>query len=260
MKYIQKFISFIKESISFNQNFWKWFRNSKIKDAQGNPLVVYHGSINWDFEEFEKSWIGLTDEGYYGIGFYFTDEEEYAKEYGKNIYKCYLSCQNPFRIIYVNSTGDDRWFDLRDQLAGLKGVNLPHLKTIRTLPEGYYVKKAFDTWENNEYYSVYPVKEFYDTDKEIYGPDCHTELAAIVKFNDMLNEVDWSHFMTSYLINRIGKLNFTEILKRNGYDSVIPTTNNNQFEFSEICVFEPNQIKSIDNDGSWDLNDNNINS
>jgi hypothetical protein len=91
MKYLNNFIKFIKESIQLNDNFWKWFRNSKIVD-ENKPLVVYHGSRNWDFEEFEKSWIGLTDEGYYGIGFYFSKYLEEAKTFGENIYSCYLSC------------------------------------------------------------------------------------------------------------------------------------------------------------------------
>ena len=118
-----KYLHYFKESI--NNNFLKWFRNSKIVDKDNKPLIVYHGSRNWDFEEFEESWIGLTDEGYYGIGFYFTNSLEEAESYGSNIYSCYLSCQNPFRVISVNNTADEKWFDLRDQISELKGIDLP---------------------------------------------------------------------------------------------------------------------------------------
>lgn len=37
-----------------------------------------------------------------------------------------------------------------------------------------------------------------------------------------------------------------------GYDGLIDNL------YNQYAVFEPNQIKSIDNDGSWDLNDDNI--
>jgi hypothetical protein len=255
MKYLISFVSFIKESIQLNDNFWKWFRNSKIVDENNKPLVVYHGSNNWDFEEFEKSWIGLTDEGYYGIGFYFSKYLEEAKTFGENIYSCYLRCQNPFRLISVSNRADERWFDLRDQLADLKGIDLPHLKTIRTLPEGFYVKKIRDTYDKYDLYGVYPPESTYGTEKEIYGADTYSELAAIVAFNDTLNDINYDYGWTPGLINKIGKQKFTDLIKQNGYDSIIVGD-----KFGEICVFESNQIKSINNNGSWNIEDNNINS
>jgi hypothetical protein len=248
---------YLNEENSLNNNFWKWFGSSKIIE-NGNPMICYHGSRNSDIEVFDKSWIGLTDEGFYGIGFYFTNDLDYAKEYGKNIYPCYLNCKNPFRLIYVNSTGDDDLFDLRDQLSNLKGIKLPYLKTNRKLPKGYFVKKYTDNYSKKELFYVSPIEKLWGTDKEIYGPDSITELSAIVRFNDMLNDVDYYNLVTFHLINRIGKREFTNIVRSNGYDCVIPSRKNNETDFSEICVFEPNQIKSIDNDGSWDINDNNI--
>jgi predicted transport protein len=51
------------------------------------------------------------------------------------------------------------------------------------------------------------------------------------------------------------KQEFTDLVKKNVYDSIIVGD-----KFGEICVFEPHQIKSINNDGSWNIDDNNINS
>ena len=42
-----------------------------------------------------------------------------------------------------------------------------------------------------------------------------------------------------------------ELIKR-GYDGLI------DYSYHQYAVFNPNQIKSVDNDGSWDLNDDNI--
>jgi hypothetical protein len=39
------------DNININNNFRKWFSDSKIVDNSGNPLVLYHGSHEF-FEEF----------------------------------------------------------------------------------------------------------------------------------------------------------------------------------------------------------------
>jgi hypothetical protein len=47
-----------------------------------------------------------------------------------------------------------------------------------------------------------------------------------------------------------------KFLIKNGNDGIIVTGWNPRTEI--ICVFEPNQIKSIENDGTWDIGDDNI--
>ena len=51
-------INEVNESVesNLNQNFWKWFGNSKVVDKQGNPLVVYHGGAI-GIKKFNKSKI-----------------------------------------------------------------------------------------------------------------------------------------------------------------------------------------------------------
>ena len=103
-----------------NENFKRWFSNSKIVDADGKPLVVYHGTRNPSFTAF-KVGSGYT----YGDGAYFTPNPERAsgysglssrdaEEYGKSEYKqdkylagispgvypVYLRMENPY---YVSS-------------------------------------------------------------------------------------------------------------------------------------------------------------
>ena len=41
------------------RNFWKWFGDSKVVDADGKPLVVYHGTAG-DFNEFSFDELGKT--------------------------------------------------------------------------------------------------------------------------------------------------------------------------------------------------------
>lgn len=67
---------------------------SKVVDAEGNPLVVYHGT-NFDVTEFNTS-AGWNGESRLGPGAYFTPREEMAKEYGENVVPAYLSLKNPY--------------------------------------------------------------------------------------------------------------------------------------------------------------------
>ncbi|MES2488537.1 MAG: PLxRFG domain-containing protein [Pseudomonadota bacterium] len=66
--------------------FKKWFGASKVIDANGEPLIVYHGTDS-DFDAFDKK---RQREGRLGKGFYFTSSPEEAKVYGKNVIPVYL--------------------------------------------------------------------------------------------------------------------------------------------------------------------------
>lgn len=71
------------------EQFMRWFSGSVAVDQDGRPKVFYHASYE-DFDEFMFPWERDEDnyesEGYdggnLGIGFYFTDNEKYAKRFG----------------------------------------------------------------------------------------------------------------------------------------------------------------------------------
>ena len=86
--------------------FKAWFGNSKVVDADGKPLVVYHGT-NADITEFKNAKKGARDPGFFGKGFYFTPGEGKALNYADSAVEAdgagdakaisvYLSLQNPF--------------------------------------------------------------------------------------------------------------------------------------------------------------------
>jgi hypothetical protein len=106
---ITKFKIFEFIQITENPSFKKWFRNSKVVDENGQPLVLYHGT-NADFSEFIYSKFGNnTDAPLSALGFYFTAEHELASKFTKgknwmkggkykknaNLIAVYLSLQNP---------------------------------------------------------------------------------------------------------------------------------------------------------------------
>jgi len=59
--------------------FSKWFGDSKVVNANGEPLVVYHGT-NADFSEFKT-----TRGGEFGPAIYFTDSPREAGEYSEAV-------------------------------------------------------------------------------------------------------------------------------------------------------------------------------
>lgn len=70
-----------------------FFKDSKIVDANGNLKVMYHGSQE-SFTVFDKK--KARSSGYYGKGFYFTDSNSHAKQYG-NAYEVYLNITHPLQ-------------------------------------------------------------------------------------------------------------------------------------------------------------------
>lgn len=72
---------------------------SKIIDEEtGEPKVVYHGSPNTTFTVFDKEKIGSnTDGGFYGRGFYFSEDKGISNKYGKER-EFFLNIKNPYEI------------------------------------------------------------------------------------------------------------------------------------------------------------------
>lgn len=61
--------------------FWRWFGDSKVVDAEGRPLVVYHGSGK-TFASFDPSVRGnATGARSARLAFFFSDSAETASEY-----------------------------------------------------------------------------------------------------------------------------------------------------------------------------------
>ena len=68
-----------------------YFKDSKVRDAAGRLKVMYRGG-NGDFTVFDRRKSKYSN--LYGRGFYFTDSESHAKQYG-NARAFYLNITNP---------------------------------------------------------------------------------------------------------------------------------------------------------------------
>jgi hypothetical protein len=76
--------AFSRGSIAFK----KWFGNSKVVDANGEPRLVYHGT-NSEFNVFKKSKYGSN-----GPGIYFTTSRAIAASHGKRVIEAYVKIEN----------------------------------------------------------------------------------------------------------------------------------------------------------------------
>ena len=83
--------------------FKRWFGASKIVDADGKPLRVYHGTAD-SFETFEHDRPNRKDAGWLGRGFYFWNAPDLAGDYATmkagerpNIMPVYLKIKNPYQ-------------------------------------------------------------------------------------------------------------------------------------------------------------------
>ena len=74
----------------------EFFKDSKIRDKNGNLMKVYHGSPN-KFFTFRQG----VAEGW-GRGIYFTDNRNAASEYGDNVVEAYLNIKNPYNADTMN--------------------------------------------------------------------------------------------------------------------------------------------------------------
>jgi len=100
------------------RNFWKWFGDSKVVDASGKPLVVYHGTASTDITEFRPrggrngEWqdalsrfkaaqVSNARVGYMAFrdGSFFSPKADYAGHYTREgqgvMYPVYVKAENP---------------------------------------------------------------------------------------------------------------------------------------------------------------------
>ena len=121
-----------------SQAFRDWFGESKVVDADGNPLVVYHGT-NQSFNEFDNAKTGTNDLGLWGKGHYLSAVVRGPNSYalrqgnGANVIPAYVSIKNPLLL----ETGEDLITRLPDgtNFKDLIGPNLDGSKIKKIAEE-----------------------------------------------------------------------------------------------------------------------------
>jgi len=84
-----------------NDNFKKWFGKSKIKNSDGTPKIMYHGTT-YDFDTFQKGNIYLSFEPEYASkyalqrNFSAFSKSDYKSIEQKSVIPLYVRCEKPF--------------------------------------------------------------------------------------------------------------------------------------------------------------------
>ena len=219
-----------KEKGTESKYFKKWFADSKVVDETGNPLVVYHGGNIFDVFDYDKIGTNGTAEG---VGFYFTDNKETAEGYTKRdgeLKECYLSIKKPL-------TYDSHHLSYND----VKNI----IKKAAELQAEEYEEDIKDGFISNyaDTYSLDIDDAVEMTADMIYSED-KTDI-------DMLGELAYS--AGDEFANRATVLT-------TGYDGIVSNgfANERKGGGTFYIAFTPEQIKSVNNQGSFDSANPNI--
>ena len=107
--------------------FHRWFGASKVVNAKGKPLVVYHGTTAGGFDAFRPNYRKGEQ---LGFGIHFAQDRDFAAKYAEDpnvarrgkspkVYAVYLSIQRPLVADAIVYEGTPE-FALAKKLAGKK--------------------------------------------------------------------------------------------------------------------------------------------
>lgn len=182
----------------------EYFKDSKVRDADGNLRVVYHGTPNGTFTEFkmtEGSHSSLMAQ--YGAGFYFDTDRKSAARYteavnktggvtNRKVYEVYLNITNPLEITDTSRVvskeqlaevirkGNYEWFftngmpnELRNYLGKSKAEiqQLPREKIIDHWVDMTYERANFDSDVLSSMVKAFKGRAVVEAMRDVFGKD-----------------------------------------------------------------------------------------
>lgn len=231
----------------------EYFKNSITRDESGDLKTFYHGS-RAVFDEFSLDYMNSGAGAGGGRGFYFSSDKElvdmmYAK--GTNTLEVYLNVKNSVRNDSVMSfeqfqkimSEAEKYYDLKlsetylermaskEDLTGMDCYCVFEDITEELVKTNENIKDAIE--EYLEYYTG-DIKDFQDN------------RGIIEEYGDYDNylvdadgcTLDWDDVVDLYTTDAENEI-FIHFMKMAGYDAIDHNC--------ELIVFNPNQIKMIDN-------------
>lgn len=208
--------------------FYEWFGDSKVVDENGQPLKMVHFSGN-EFSQFDKNRTGINNDES-AVGFWFADKDDFAfnNEYHPVRYDVYLKMDNPL-VIEGTGTETNPWAD-----TDIDNLD-PYAKFEKMFNDLMYQDpQMWDERVSESFYGGYEKQKI------------------------KLHFANLSEGRKREVIKSI-----VDKLKTQGYDGIIIKNTrvdslNPDEGINQYVVFEPNQIKSVDNRGSFSRTDDNI--
>ena len=256
----QQKIKFAMEKFNYDEkkakDLLEWHKDSHplTKDENGLPKVFYHGTYS-KFRVFRR--VGKAAQQ----GFFFTPSQKATEEYGDITLNTFLNIKNPFRAdeLKINKEADlQKWADiLKLDYDKEKYESFKDLKTkLEKVKEA--TKKAGFKFHSASGGGVYVIdnkgrnsfinlEELDKENKRVVEAFKGLETEDIYFYYVVRNEFD----LVLYALNKndryfhtSGRDEVKRVLEKLGYDGAV-------LNDTIITVFNSNQIKHIDNKGSF---------
>lgn len=225
--------------------FAKWFGDSKVVDADGKPLVVYHGTNAHAYSPGESIEVFNTRPTSGRGGAFFTDSQQLAEQYGERVYNTYLSMQNPL-VVYADGKG---W----TTISGKSRVGGGITDTARQESERD-AKKMSDVFAE--------LAELFDEPAETVTAKAKLAADATDLEGKTLGDLpglDGESLETDAVVKAARRLGYDGVIFKNVQDSPTSDAGYERVLSDVFAVFNPTQIKSATgNSGAFDPNDPSI--
>jgi len=240
--------------------FRRWFGESTVVDEKGNPLEVYHGTRFGGFTKFRRGDLGMhfgtINQASKILGNLLSEDLRIGSP---GIYPVYLRLQNPVRLRDLGSWGAELvWPQLADM-----GI-VPRYHLHRTISAEEY-KRRYSYWGK----IVKPETKWLvvTRDGHIWGQYenlSNAEGGKVQAYNQDLRAMSPSELIRILRergYDGIVYLNRREGIKWQPGEDVLDTNDLTDEEFFERhpeaedswMAFDPNQVKSVFNKGSWSM-------
>lgn len=210
------------------RNFWRWFGDSKVVDAEGRPLVAYRGEHGLSDTQFHTQLGSLSFGSKDAANTYSTDPNDYRMiPESPRVIPSYLKISNP--VMHVD---EDPFIELGDIAAALGNK-----EAIRI------AKKFSDAIEGTGNWT-----------EEINGDDQYSGVTEFLdKHPDRVNELYFDAYQYLDDAEEVAKL------KAAGFDGAIHGGNGETAGENEYKIFDENQAKSATgNNGDFDPDNSDI--
>lgn len=235
--------------------FEKWFTGSKVVDETGKPQVVYHGTRT-RFDSFDPTKLGsTTGSASAHEGFFFTDSKDTATAYGSGVVDSALRGEAVQAKIDKRLEKYGGWVKASSKLAQ---------QAFRKVPTGWTPEQEAEV---RQLLGRRRVAE--DTQEAAQDPYfAHVELSKRgMLFEGYLNLKDplihdqkgqeFRDERYSSLVKRAKAEGRDGVIIKNTYDPMLEFHDPDE-PYNIYVAFEPNQIKSVKNVGTFDPNTSNI--
>lgn len=215
----------IAKSAEALTNFWRWFGDSKVVDSQGRPLVVYHITPStFDTFNLPKLTLGYNT---YGSGIYTTTNPKHTSYSNKpdwNLMSLYMKAERPADA---------------DHILTLQEVQSHKDKIVE-----YGGQELYDRLESvaSRYEKRNDKTNFFALDDELK-----------LKLSYVLNSIEREYRSDNDNENTSP---FLDIFPE--YDSIVAHLTSDEGDFEYYVAFDPTQIKSVDNRGTYSSDTGNI--